>query len=765
LPVSSDRTSPARTPRAGDADAAREAKRLGVIAAVTVGVLCVFVLLQLRLSLIFADTTPIGGDFGAHSAGPGMVQQHLWDHGLLSGWSSAWNGGFPLYRFYMVLPATFAAIVGYVLPMTVALKVIVALPLVLLPWAVAHFAKASGLTFPGQVLAGAASLIMLFDGSNSSFGGNIASTMLGEYAYAWSMLFCIAALAVFARDRRDARSGPAAGCLAGFAIACHPIGAMFVVVGLVAQSALEPGTQRRPAAVHLARSLLLAGLIASFWYLPFLWYGDERVDAVFSKRTDFGSILFPFPLLLEIVFVVLAGLAVHDAWRNRRRAVLALAVTAAVFALAVLAVPQGAINNGRLTPVWNLSRLMLAGIGAGVVVGYLIERVKWKRRSATMIGAPLGIVGVVLFCVSWNVGTLPLGDRTTTSLGDWTLATDYQWIVGPRHELTPSVQFQALSFAGLERGPYWTEYEQLVDTLGDIADERGCGRIGYEFDASGRYGSIYALQLLPMFTDDCISTINGLLAGSRNAQQFQPVAESAWSMTAERYNRRLPFEEPDIERGVSYLRELGCQYYLALTPGMVAAARETDGLTELATVGPWSVFEVEGTALVEPLASSPYADQAAAGRDEWSDASMTWFQLADSNAPRPSWGGAEGWPGSVDEAAQRSLEETEVSNVVRREGSISFDVSVPGVPVLVRESYFPTWKVDGADGPYRVAPNWMVVVPRETSVRLTSEAGAVEVLSSLMTLVGVSACIVLAVAPRRRKRRASGPATADEPTA
>jgi len=29
----------------------------------------------------------------------------------------------------------------------------------------------------------------------------------------------------------------------------------------------------------------------------------------------------------------------------------------------------------------------------------------------------------------------------------------------------------------------------------------------------------------------------------------------------------------------------------------------------------------------------------------------------------------------------------------------------------------------------------------------------------------VSACIVLAVAPRRRKRRASGPATADGPTA
>ena len=93
-----------------------------------------------------------------------------------------------------------------------------------------------------------------------------------------------------------------------------------------------------------------------------------------------------------------------------------------------------------------------------------------------------------------------------------------------------------------------------------------------------------------------------------------------------------------------------------------------------------------------------------------------------------------------------------MSNVVRSDDSISFDVTVPGVPVLVRESYFPTWKVSGADGPYRVAPNWMVVVPRETSVRLTSEAGTVEVLSSVLTLIGLSACAVLAVVARRPKR-------------
>ncbi len=742
---------PAATSRRVGPPDGRTARRLAIISAVTIGVLCVFVLLQLRLSLIFADTTPIGGDFGAHSAGPELVRRHIWDHGLLGGWSDASSAGFPLYRFYMVVPTFFAAVAGYVLPAGVALKVMVALPLVLLPWAAAHLARVSGLTFPGQVLTGTASLIFLFDGSNNSLGGNVASTVVGEYAYAWSMLFCIVTLAVFARDLERGRHGPAAGFVGGIAALCHPIGAMFLVVGLISQVAVATRDARRAAGIHLARSLALAALIASFWYVPFLRYGDHRIDAVFTKRTDFGTILFPFPALLEIVFVALAGLAVYEAVRRQWRPITALAIVAAIACLAVLVVPQGAVNNGRLAPVWNLAKLMLAGVGASVVVAYVVEQASWKRRQSTIIGAPLSLAVVVLFCISWNIGTLPLGDRTTTSLGTWTLATDYQWIVGPRHQLTPTDQLQAVSFAGLERGPFWGEYQELVDTLDGITAERGCGRIGYEFEPGGRYGSIYALQLLPQFTDGCITTINGLLAGSPNANFFQPVAESAYSLVAERYNRRLPFEEPNMARGVTYLRELGCQYYLALTPEMIAEARATDGLTELATVGPWSVFEVADVALVEPLTSAPYVDGSVAGRDDWSDVSMAWFQQADPTAPRVSSGGADGWPASAAESARNVIPETDVSAIVDTGDSISFDVSVPGVPVLIRESYFPTWTAEGADGPFRVAPNWMVVVPTGTEVRLENRPSGLEVGASIATFLGLGACIGLAVWVRRRR--------------
>ena len=38
--------------------------------------------------------------------------------------------------------------------------------------------------------------------------------------------------------------------------------------------------------------------------------------------------------------------------------------------------------------------------------------------------------------------------------------------------------------------------------------------------------------------------------------------------------------------------------------------------------------------------------------------------------------------------------------------------------MLVKVSYFPNWEVEGAEGPYRIAPNLMVVVPTEQEVHL-----------------------------------------------
>jgi hypothetical protein len=98
--------------------------------------------------------------------------------------------------------------------------------------------------------------------------------------------------------------------------------------------------------------------------------------------------------------------------------------------------------------------------------------------------------------------------------------------------------------------------------------------------------------------------------------------------------------------------------------------------------------------------------------------------------------------------------EVEVSNVQTRDEGISFDVDRVGTPVLVKISYFPNWKVSGADGPYRVAPNLMVVVPTDKHVSLTYGRTGVEYLSYTLTLLGIIGLVLLI---RRPVMRFTGP--------
>jgi len=97
--------------------------------------------------------------------------------------------------------------------------------------------------------------------------------------------------------------------------------------------------------------------------------------------------------------------------------------------------------------------------------------------------------------------------------------------------------------------------------------------------------------------------------------------------------------------------------------------------------------------------------------------------------------------------------------------SISFHVDRIGTPVEVRVSYFPNWQASGATGPYRVAPNLMVVVPTSHDVTLTYGRSSADNLGQLLTLLAVAAVIVLVVVDRRarRSRRAAQTARARVP--
>jgi hypothetical protein len=83
----------------------------------------------------------------------------------------------------------------------------------------------------------------------------------------------------------------------------------------------------------------------------------------------------------------------------------------------------------------------------------------------------------------------------------------------------------------------------------------------------------------------------------------------------------------------------------------------------------------------------------------------------------------------------------------------------------VKASYFPNWKVTNAEGPFRVAPNLMVVVPTDNLVTLHYERTNTDWLSIILTFVGMWLTYMLA--RRRRLRippRIPRPRRAPQPT-
>ncbi|MEP7113934.1 MAG: hypothetical protein ABI862_11760, partial [Ilumatobacteraceae bacterium] len=198
-----------------------------------------------------------------------------------------------------------------------------------------------------------------------------------------------------------------------------------------------------------------------------------------------------------------------------------------------------------------------------------------------------------------------------------------------------------------------------------------------------------------------------------------------------------------------------------------------DELTKLASVGPWNIYQVADSDLVVPLTVQPVVINHRGGdqRERNLEMGMSWFQHQDEWAAIPADGGPADWqridvevdvsrsdglaPGAsgrkidivqpAEPIVAKTLPAVTVSNVQLGDQDLRFTVDQIGVPVLVKISYFPNWHASGAKGPYRIAPNLMVVVPTATDVHLTYERSHLDYLAYLLTFVGIGLLIFMRI--------------------
>jgi hypothetical protein len=648
----------------------------------------VVVLWRLHPSLLLSNSTPTGGDNGGHFAMPAFLRSNLLPHGQLTGWDPGWYDGFPLYTYYFVLPDLLAAVASYRIPYDIAFKLVTVLGSVLLPVAAWAMGRLFGMRrgFPGAVAA--LTLCYLFDYTFTIYGGNLFSTLAGEYAYSLSIALALLFLGLMARGLRTGRHRGWAAVVLAACILAHIIPALFALVGGVILVLMEmlparvrprdtwhahptdpvvPQALTRPQALWWgASTLAIGGLLVAFWWVPF---GAEQAYASSMGYVDihtFVAILLP---QADWWVLILGGLSAIAAFALRSRFGILMALLAGAAALAVIFDPQSSsLYNVRFLPLWFLPIYLLAGWGiAAAVTGAvdlwpwvavrivrLVNRISGRRpRKSGAVGAPASHAG----------GELALYSEPSGLRGAWPVAAVaaplVALVVALGVVVTPFVlPASAMSSIGITPGPNqvtnwasfnysgyqaqaaYPEYRALIETMERVGRAYGCGQSMWQYDPSlNRFGTTQALMLLPYWSNGCIGSMEGLLFESSATTPYHFLNQAELSVTPSEAMVGLDYTALDVPAGIQHLQLLGVRYFMASSPTVEAAASADPSLRLVAETGPWAssqagvsttttwkIYEVQSSPVVTGLANDPAVEKGVgASQSAWLPSSESWY--------------------------------------------------------------------------------------------------------------------------------------------
>jgi hypothetical protein len=668
----------------------------------------------LRPSLLFLSTIAAGGDTPCHYPTAAWFQEKLWPHLRLHGW---WPGGYvgqPLLLYYFPVPFVLMAVLAPFTGLPVAFKLGTAGGVFLLPLLAYAAFRLMRFRAPGPLLAAGAAFVFLFLEDNPIWGGTLASTLAGEFSYTYGVGFALLFLGVVyrARSRGDSFWLPALAlaltALAhGYAVLWAGLSASFFLFG-----ARQPGRTLR----WLLAVGALAFALAAFFLLPLLsaWGWTTPYDDPWITVAPRN--LFP-PLLWPLFAAALLGLGAAFLARRRSggvdRRLLYLLHAAAVGAALTAAGPALGIIDVRFAP---FAQFALCLLGAAAIAEALR-----LLRAAPLAG--LGVLGLLIL----------QADMHSKVLRSW---VDY-------------------NYTGLEAKELWPAWREMTARL---SGGPGSPRATVEYSSvHEKAGSIRMYETLPFFTGR--GTLEGVYNQASLQTHFVYYLTSELGAVSPNPFRSREYSRFDTAGALAHLRAYNVQDVVAVSDQLIASLGGRSRTPLLFRVPPYSVFRLtdHGPGYVEPLAFQPVR----AGRDGWRDAAYRWWTrrplsralLVFSDDPQFALAQRDPWLAPPEVALPGGVRVTEAMG----DEEIRITTDRIGHPLLVKVSYHPRWRVEGADGPFLVSPALMMVVPRQENVRLHYGRTASDHLGLALSLGALLAGAGAFV----RRRRAPAPPPAE----
>ena len=604
--------------------------------------------------------------------------------------------------------------------------------------------------------------------------------MAGEFSFSIALSLAMLGLGLFARGLETGKYRSWAAIVLALACLSHGIVLLFVVLGALL---LWLVWMDRTRFIYGLTTGFTAFLLAAFWVVPFLFNHAYMTDMKYGYRPSgasdsFWDMFFPLTTFFDVfvtTFAVVGFVAcvarrhLNGAWMG----ICTLALVAGVYVTRDSLPVIGLLWNPRLLPFVYLLRYLLMMVGLVEVALVVARGVRGAReltaRNELMIGTT--VAGTVALVGAVDRADVLPGDarrRLPDPQRPERVPVGSDLADGHVHRRARATRGRATTSRATRTRARTASTGRSSTRWLELGDDptNGCGRALWENNGeNGKYGTTMALMLLPHWTDGCIASMEGLFFEASGTTPYHFVTAAAMSENSSNPVRELRYTDNDAAVGVPYLQTLGVKYVMVFTE---AAKRQADlqpELTLVRTSGPWNVYAVAGSDLVVPLDVQPVVVNPRGGdpRERNLELGMSWFQHRDEWAAMPADDGPDEWqridvavdptrddglaPGEpgrkvdivqpVDPIEVVDLPAVTVSDVQMGDQDLSFHVDQVGVPVLVKMSYFPNWEVSGAEGPYRIAPNLMVVVPTSNDVHLTYSRSTLDLAAYAMTLLGI----------------------------
>lgn len=661
-----------------------------------------FLLNYLKPSLLLSKTTISGGDTGSHNYLVYYLRDYLLPHGKIIGWSPGWYAGIPMFQFYFPLSYLLMVFLGYIIPIQISVKLITVLGTFLLPIATFFSMKLMGFKFPAPIVAAIFTLPFLFMEANSMWGGNIPSTFAGEFSYSLSfslmILFFGAAYYGIKTNKFIIHNSVLFAAISlthVYTMIFAGVSSLFFLLERNKQKIIKNFK-------YLFKVYLLALLLIAFWFLPLLAKVQYRTP--FDYVWTIGSISEVFPQIL-LPFYVIAVFGAYKGVKKRNERILLLLFSILMSVLLYKLAIFARLTDIRFVPFLQFFPLLIAAYG--------ISELKKMNPIFVLI-----ILFVVLMWVS----------NHTTYIAFWT-----QW-----------------NYSGFESKGSWPQLKNITDYLTSLPP----GRVVHEFSSThDKFGTVRTFEDIPFFTGKPV--LEGLTIESAVNSPFVFWIQSEISETPTCPLPKMTCSYFNLDNGIEHLKLFNVNYLIATSAKLKNATRNDTQLTLLKVFDDIEIYKVNNTGKYVELAKN---EPVLVETKDWKKVSLEWFKRMDLiDTPLVFSNQAEDRFKSVltddnlDSIKKIPVKANCSINEQVSNEEIKINTDCIGKPLLVKVSYFPNWKVEGADKVYLVSPAFMLIYPEQENVRLYYGDTTIDVIGKVLSIIGILIAILFFVSKKFAK--------------